>query len=643
MSARLGQEPALGQSTLAAAVAALLLAGFDILNGLGRSAQPLPAGRLAVIALAHVTTLLAFTMLCLGLRAIAVSLAKQPPWLALVGSLDGALVAYLVIVRQHYATFHPSLAKRSLVLLGCMLITAGLSVGGRRWPRAALATALAGVLATACLMNSIGFREHPYLRMALTLTLVTCLSRGVAAGLPPVRGALRFTVLAVVLALLAPLPILRASESARSFIFQFSSNAGAVLRLPVLARRVSNSQRRTAHRSAPCTAKPHARPEAVKTALSGSLKGADVLILSLDALRWDHGFALKELLSALGPHVRFARAVSPAPNTKHALPAVMRGVPAREIPFSADVPEQGVGPGAPSTLAKMLRAEGYRAVQIPTQRFFDPRVGLTTDFEIVRVGETAIFTGDEAEPPGQLRAAPVLGKALSIAKTTTQPLLLWTHLLETHSPYRHGKTSGPQSSEGQVKAIRSLSHALAKFIPRYRAARGSRPLIALVFGDHGEEFGEHGGREHGATAYAEVARVAFAIHAPGLPATRVDAPVSTAAGVATVLDLLGVPIPRSVSLPSLLPCILDPRACPVVADTQQMKNDGWVSYTGARYRLVFGPRIQVEMAFDSVTDPYDRHDLRLSGGALPPELTALHKVAEAYDRAHCAAAPLPNE
>ncbi len=63
----------------------------------------------------------------------------------------------------------------------------------------------------------------------------------------------------------------------------------------------------------------------------------------------------------------------------------------------------------------------------------------------------------------------------------------------------------------------------------------------LVFADHGEEFWEHGGFEHGHSLYDELLRVPMIVRAPGVPAGRVAAPVSLVDLAPTVLDLAGLP------------------------------------------------------------------------------------------------------
>ncbi len=51
-----------------------------------------------------------------------------------------------------------------------------------------------------------------------------------------------------------------------------------------------------------------------------------------------------------------------------------------------------------------------------------------------------------------------------------------------------------------------------------RCARRGRRRSVIVTADHGEEFGDHGGRYHGTTVYEEQVRVPLVVNAPGLVA-----------------------------------------------------------------------------------------------------------------------------
>ena len=65
--------------------------------------------------------------------------------------------------------------------------------------------------------------------------------------------------------------------------------------------------------------------------------------------------------------------------------------------------------------------------------------------------------------------------------------------------------------------------------------------IVVFFSDHGEEFWEHRGFEHGHTLYDEVLKVPLVIKAPGWEAARVSQPASLLDVVPTVLELLSLP------------------------------------------------------------------------------------------------------
>jgi arylsulfatase A-like enzyme len=62
--------------------------------------------------------------------------------------------------------------------------------------------------------------------------------------------------------------------------------------------------------------------------------------------------------------------------------------------------------------------------------------------------------------------------------------------------------------------------------------------IIVYFSDHGEEFWDHKGYEHGHTLFDELLRVPLIVRAPSLDAGRVSEPVSLLDVTPTVLDLL---------------------------------------------------------------------------------------------------------
>ncbi|MBX2797212.1 MAG: sulfatase [Myxococcales bacterium] len=79
--------------------------------------------------------------------------------------------------------------------------------------------------------------------------------------------------------------------------------------------------------------------------------------------------------------------------------------------------------------------------------------------------------------------------------------------------------------------------------------------ILVLFADHGEEFWDHGGFEHGHTLFDEVMRVPFVVKAPGLATGTFDTPVSLLDLTPTILDLVGQPPLEGLHGRSLVPLL----------------------------------------------------------------------------------------
>jgi arylsulfatase A-like enzyme len=152
-----------------------------------------------------------------------------------------------------------------------------------------------------------------------------------------------------------------------------------------------------------------------------------------------------------------------------------------------------------------------------------------------------------------------------------------------------------------------------------------------VFGDHGEEFGEHAGRAHGSTVFAEQVRVAMLLAGPGLTPGPSNAPATTASIPATVLDLLGIRAAPTMTEPSLVPILAADAPAPAIVVSEAHSNRSFVGYTGERLRLVTDPVFDIDMLFDSDADPLEQHDL---AAARPADLLRMRRLAREWDETH---------
>lgn len=501
--------------------------------------------------------------------------------------------------------------------------------------------ALLGIGACALMLQQLRWNADDWFRVALHLVIAVCVVQLVRLGSVrlPTRG-MAVTAALVALTLLGAAPLLRASAGARLALHHRSGHARSwALTFEKLFDRDEDGAIALFGGNARTTSSAHKAAQAApfSSRLFASARGADVLLLSVDSLRWDAMKHLPELREALGPHVRFEAAVSPAGATKESLSSTLRGRAVRQLKFEVGPHTGGLvlWRDPHPTLAHVLQPAGYRVITVPTNHYGDPRSGVQSGFESIWAANYDARSHFPEKPPhaqnfvSTAEALPIL---LEAARLTRGPLCAWLHVMEPHSPYR---TSNPGGCVGSMvecyrAALRETSANLARFLREFSALRGKPPIVA-VFGDHGDEFGEHGGAFHGASLHSDQVRVGFLLAVPGVPAASVSAPVSTAALPATLLELLGLAVPAAMTEPSLLASVTGERPWPTLAVSELRLGPYFmVGYTGQRFRYLHDPVHDVELLFDLQRDPLEQHDLARDESVLAP----LRTLARAWDAAH---------
>jgi len=265
------------------------------------------------------------------------------------------------------------------------------------------------------------------------------------------------------------------------------------------------------------------------------------------------------------------------------------------------------------------------------------------------------------------RAQVVVDEALAwLERCEDRPALAMVHLMDLHLPYTEpqayrglfagqmpaaleGALSDPEvmqaiRGEGAEQAfrrpdvLRALAGGRDRELERYVSDRydgslryvddqlgrllegmGERDMVT-VFSDHGEEFWDHGGFEHGHTLYDELLRVPLLIKGPGVQAGRIETPVSLADLAPTVLQLAGL----QGSGRSLLD---DSRTQgPIAFGRTLYKSASWGVLRGESKWVTTKGRAFV---FDVATDPRERDGERLVGlAASAPFATAMGEGLE---------------
>jgi hypothetical protein len=370
-------------------------------------------------------------------------------------------------------------------------------------------------------------------------------------------------------------------------------------------------------------------PGAVARALDWT--GHDVVLLTVDALRADHVSAYgypRPTTPAIDALARdgtlFEAAYCPTPHTSYSVTSLMTGKYLR--------PLLALGLGEDSdTWAEDLRHYGWR-----TAAFYPPAVFFIDEDRFTRFEHTTLgfeYAKVEFADPA-LREQQVAGY-LDAAPAST-PLFLWVHFFEPHEPYvlhaDHLFMGAPTTDEDAYDGeVATSDEGIGRIV---RLVRARRPgAVVIVTADHGEEFGEHGGRYHGTTVYEEQVRVPMVIAGPGVRAAgRVATVVQTIDLLPTTLSALGIPRParlRGRDLGPLLAGTGDAKA--VDEGFAFAETDDYALVAEGADRLVCQRRAAACALYRPVDDPLERIDREIAD---PARFERLRGVLRGVERDH---------
>jgi arylsulfatase A-like enzyme/Tfp pilus assembly protein PilF len=377
----------------------------------------------------------------------------------------------------------------------------------------------------------------------------------------------------------------------------------------------------------------------------------NIILITVDTTRADRmGFlgstrGLTPNLDALAKNgTAFTRAYSHVPLTTASHTTILTGT----YPQFNHVNDFGVplAAGLPY-LPDILHHEGYKTAAFVGSLILDPIAGLAPGFDrgfdLYDAGFRIKTAKESRYDTIERRADDVVAHALAWLKTrpaNAPPFFLWVHLYDPHDPYDPPEPYKSRFADRYDGEIAYADSALGKLFAALKASGLYQNSLITMMADHGEAFGEHGERTHGILLYDETIHVPLLMKLPGAmrvqgkQGAKSNARVGLVDVTPTILDVLGIPIPKEMQGQSLLAAIeaaqsdKDPGASGETAKDRPIYSETdyphrafkWSSLRSLRTGKYLAIEAPTRELYDQASDPNALSNLAASSPAIADTL-----------------------
>lgn len=385
------------------------------------------------------------------------------------------------------------------------------------------------------------------------------------------------------------------------------------------------------------------------SALAATAAPPNVILITLDTTRADRmGFlgserGLTPNLDALARQSAvFTHAYAQAPLTSVSHASILTGTYPQfhqvidfPFPLAKDLPY------AP----EILRARGYRTAAFLGSLALD-QTGGAPGFDRGFDTYDAHFHPEDFPQKDRYhtierRGQEVVAHALAwLNRHPKGPFFLWVHLYDAHDPYEPPEPYKTRyASEPYDGGIAYVDSAVGKLLQQLKMRGLYDGAVIAVMADHGESLGAHGEDTHGIFLYDETIQVPLVIKLPRgdslgkfSAGKRIESRVELVDVLPTILQALGVEVPREVQGESLLVLIKEGAAeGNVAADSWHDRPAyaqadyphiayGWSALQSLRtgkYLYIQAPQREL---YDEAADPKAEHNLASASAAVADTL-----------------------
>jgi len=274
--------------------------------------------------------------------------------------------------------------------------------------------------------------------------------------------------------------------------------------------------------------------------------GKNVVFIVIDTLRADHlgcyGYfrdTSPNIDAFAGESVKFNRAYSHSPWTMPSVGTMFTSLHPRDhgiVEWRNSLEKKFY------TIAEHFDDTGYKTIGITSHICFEKKYGFHQGFD--KYHKEILKKGDSRNLASSDMVSDLAIKALG--RYGEKPFFLFLHYFDPHNTYlQHKGFKFSKTLEGAYDSeIAFTDHHLGRVLDHLKSKNMLDNTIVAIVADHGEEFGDHGGRRHTRTLYDEVLRVPMLIKAPGFKPGQVDHVVPLIDIAPTLCSLAGISIPN---------------------------------------------------------------------------------------------------
>ena len=268
-------------------------------------------------------------------------------------------------------------------------------------------------------------------------------------------------------------------------------------------------------------------------------------------------------------------------------------------------------------VSEFAKDAGHHTLSAHSHAYFVEETGIAQGFsDFRRLPGTKLNNMDKENITSERMTALAMEMlSTEAASKADKRFFAYFHFMDPHAPYlphEPGPNWGHEPRDVYDQEVRFTDHWVGKLVDWALSQPWGKHTAIIISADHGESFGAHNLYKHGYDLWEDVIHVPLLIYAPGAHARRIEAPRSHIDLAPTILELMGVDVPKELSGKTLVPELygLEPEARPVIADLPRdnLQDRRRALIQGTDKLIAFGDD-RYFMLFDLKADPEETRDL----------------------------------